>query len=243
MATATAPRMKKEEVLALGQQAPEAMPGDYVGTEIPTDAPAGSLRVVDKDLKTKLVNVRAAFPIQSPVGNPERGGPNAKRPYIVRLYPNFDAPEKPKGPSRAPRGSGSSGGRQPSFPRGFVPIPETMLPLDFTKVRQYMEAVNGNAQREFERRKQNGLTEQEVTRAIKGLSGPLLLAKLRQLEDEQGQTFEQYLNVGLGFPSEMIKLFGIPEPGPDTKQDETLPQGNGPLTPPKGKGGASGSKK
>jgi hypothetical protein len=242
--------MKKEEVLALGQAAPEAMPGDYVDTPIPTDAPPGSLRVVDKDLKTKLVNVRAAFAIQSPIGNPNQGGPNAKRPYIVQLYPNFDAPEKPKGPSRAPRGSGGGNrNNQPALPgldtyeTGDVVTGKYLVTTEDwnavkANLRAYAAEVGPDAQREWQRAQQRDFDA--AKKEAMTLPPDLFFDRIMELQQrfDFKLGFENYMKEKYG--AGVVKVLGIPEVGPDRK-DEKPPQGNGPLTPPKR--GGSGSKK
>lgn len=57
--------------------------------------------------------------------------------------------------------------RAQSDGRGLVQIPKA-APLDHGKVTEYIHAVRGEAQREFERRKQEGLTDTEFAKATKG---------------------------------------------------------------------------
>jgi len=68
-----------------------------VRTAYPSDLDATFFRVIsDLDLRAKLIAARAAEIVQSPKGT-------LRCPYIVRLYPNFDAPGlAANGAARAP---------------------------------------------------------------------------------------------------------------------------------------------
>lgn len=62
---------------------------DWVKTDKPSDAAAGTLKLCeDKELREELIRVNAATVAQRPKGT-------LKRPFIIRLYPNFDAPQAP----------------------------------------------------------------------------------------------------------------------------------------------------
>jgi len=116
-----------------------------------------------------------------------------------------------------------------------IQIPKAALPLNHAQVTAYLDAVSSTSQREFEKRKQDGLTDVEVSKAIKGLRGPSLIAKMRELEAVQDQSFEQYLHT-LGFPSEMIFILGIPKVGVDTPDPKPTVQAalsNGKIAAPK----------
>jgi hypothetical protein len=79
--------------------------------------------------------------------------------------------------------------------------------------RAYLDAVRGDAQREFERRKQEGPTDVEFAKATKGLKGQALRQKIRELDVQFDMDFETFIRGQ--FPSEMVTILGIPEAGPD----------------------------
>lgn len=121
--------------------------------------------------------------------------------------------------NRAPRATGAPRApRAQSDGRGVVQIPKAALPLDHAKVREYLDAVRGDAQREFERRKQDGLTDVEFAKATKGLKGTALRQKMRELDAQFDMDFETFIR-GM-FPSELVTILGIPEPGPDTAEQK-----------------------
>jgi len=164
--------------------------------------PASEYKVCDDDeLRHLLVASGGAVVAQ------ERKGLR-KRAWIIRLYPNFDAP-KAVPTTRTKRATGST--RSIS---GVLEIPRGALPLNHGEVSRYIQAVTLTARQAFEERRQNGLTEAEVTRAIKGLKGTALINKMREIDRENAMTFEEYIKGQ--FPSEYVEILGFPDTGPDT---------------------------
>ena len=129
-------------------------------------------------------------------------------PATERKKRDPDAPRQP----RKARAASSNG-----FSSNVIQLPKTAIPLDHATVRQYLDAVSGNAQREFEMRKQNGLDDVAVSKAIKGLKGAMLISKMRELESQHEQTFAEFVRGR--FPSEYFSILGIPDPGPDTPDE------------------------
>jgi hypothetical protein len=138
-----------------------------------------------------------------------------------------------RAPNRQPRSGGASPAtRAPRNgpARGTVAgIPASALPLNHADVRRYLEAVTPAAQRAYEQRKQAGLTDVEVARVIKGLSGPALLAKLREFEMQSREAFDEYLR--REFPTELITILGIPPVGPDTPDEKPQPRADRDVPP------------
>lgn len=92
---------------------------------------------------------------------------------------------------------------------------------DHVKVRTYLDAVSDESQRRFEQRRQEALTDVEVSRAIKGLRGDKLIEKMHEMEKLHTLSFKQYLLLpqehgGLGFDPVLVDLLGIPAVGTDT---------------------------
>lgn len=222
MAASTKPRLRGQELrndlAARVAKLPAAKPADFTHpkAEKPAFTDVNIHKVIDpknaeqKELLATLLRNGGAKVLQAPSGGPQAATSVAQgTKYVVEFVPAFDF--KPEVKTRAPR-TGTGGGRRSDG--GVVSIPRAALPFDHAKVRQYLEAVAPNAQRAFEQRKQEGLTDVEVSRAIKGLKGGMLVAKMRELEATTNQTFREHLTT-LGFTSEMIDVLGIPEVGPD----------------------------
>lgn len=93
-------------------------------------------------------------------------------------------------------------------------LPRAWLPLDRTKVTQFIQATTSTQQREFEKTKQDGLSDVEVSKAIKGLKGEALFAKMRELEDRHNETFQDHIIRQFGI--HFFDILGIPETGPDS---------------------------
>jgi hypothetical protein len=106
----------------------------------------------------------------------------------------------------------------PPVPSGWVQFERALLPLDRSAVARFLDETSSTAQREFEKRKQDGLTDTRVTEAVRGLRGERLIAKLRELEAEYALGFREFLTTKLGFTTELIAILGVPECGPDTPE-------------------------
>lgn len=115
------------------QELPQATESDFFGaTRPPAGVPSDLLRIIsDTSLRTRLIDCGIAEGLQSPKG-PQ------KIPSIIRLYPNFDAPEKD---------ASSRNGRAPEVSRTAYGLP-TIEELDalLTRVRQVEAAVSGEWQ-------------------------------------------------------------------------------------------------
>lgn len=103
-----------ERALAL----PEASEDDFFGDRRPPDDADPSLlkRITDTALRTKLVETRLAIGLQSPKG-PQ------KIASIVRIYPDFDAPERGAVAARPKNGRAPSG-PLPAQQRGLPTVGE-----------------------------------------------------------------------------------------------------------------------
>jgi hypothetical protein len=108
--------------------------------------------------------------------------------------------------------------KMPPAPDGVFQVPQAALPLDRRQVSRFLDETSPTAQREFEKRRQDGLTDVQVIDAVRGLRGDRLIAKLRDIEAQHEMTFDQFLTVKLGFTSELITILGVPECGPDTPE-------------------------
>jgi hypothetical protein len=103
-------RSDRERLLERALALPQATSTDFFGgRRAPADAEAALLkRSDDTSLRTKLIEVRLAEGLQSPKG-PQ------KIASILRIYPDFDAPQR-----------ASNGRRGPA--RGAAPTPQRGLP-------------------------------------------------------------------------------------------------------------------
>jgi hypothetical protein len=116
----------------------------------------------------------------------------------------------------------SARGRNSPVPpaEGVMQIPASMLPLDRDVVLHFLDATSSASQREYEKRRQDGVTSEQVSAQIKGLRGPALIAKLHEIEDASEQTFDQFLRLSMGFSHELITILGIAQ-GHDTADQRT----------------------
>jgi len=153
-----------ERALAL----PQAEPADFFGERRPpSDADPSLLkRISDTTLRTKLVETRLALGLQSPKG-PQ------KIASIVRIYPEFDAPDSQPAP-RAKNGR-SAPPAPPAHQRGLPTVGEMERLL--ARIREIEADVSHELAAEIDER------VARLKRGLAELDGPDLDVAYRELGD------------------------------------------------------------
>jgi hypothetical protein len=187
-------------------------PGEYDVLKALIDLGGDKVKVGTADLDKKSLNAVKARKGFLEVDEVKQGrGTSVTSAKVLVKLEDFE-----RAANRAPRGGGSGGGRPVRAPaRGGEMGALRKVFSDHGKVRAYLDAVNSNSQREWEKRRQEGLTDVELAKATKGLRGQALQKKTHEFFEAQNQTFEDYLR-SLGFESIMIEVLGVPDVGPDT---------------------------
>ncbi|MBD5654170.1 MAG: hypothetical protein IAI50_03190 [Candidatus Eremiobacteraeota bacterium] len=105
----------RHRLLARALALPQAKASDFFGGRLPPDDADAELlkRIADTSLRTKLVEMRLAEGLQSPKG-PQ------KIASILRIYPDFDAPQR----------AASNGRREPSHAVAKPPPPRGLPSVD-----------------------------------------------------------------------------------------------------------------
>lgn len=154
-----------ERALAL----PQAEASDFFGDREPPDDADPSLlkRINDTTLRTKLVETRLALGLQSPKG-PQ------KIASIVRIYPDFDAPERGTSAPRAKNGRVASA-PIPMQQRGLPTVAE--MERLIARIRDVETEVAGELAAEIDERLAR------LKRGLADLDGAELEAAYRELGD------------------------------------------------------------